>query len=68
MDAIVCKADADPEGTAAYTLQRSLKLASAFHGLPESYIHEVRSYIDEQYSRGWRFNRDEIHERWQTIC
>lgn len=35
VDAVVCKADTDPEGIAAYTLQRALKLAADFRGLPE---------------------------------
>jgi hypothetical protein len=36
VDTIVCKADTDPEGIAAYTLQRALNLATDFRGLPES--------------------------------
>lgn len=35
VDTIVCKADTDPEGIAAYTLPRALKLASEFRSLPE---------------------------------
>ncbi len=37
VDAIVCKADTDPEGIATYTLPRALKLAADFRGLPEQY-------------------------------
>jgi hypothetical protein len=36
VDAIVCKADTDPEGIAYYTLTRSLRLAEDFRALPES--------------------------------
>ena len=36
VDAIVCKADTDPEGVATYTLPRAVNLASAFREIPES--------------------------------
>ncbi len=36
VDAIVCKADTDPEGIAYYTLTRALKLVEDFRELPES--------------------------------
>lgn len=36
VDAIVCKADTDPEGGATYTLPRALKVADEFRNLPES--------------------------------
>lgn len=36
VDAVVCKADTDPEGIIAYTLDRALKLAADFRGLPEA--------------------------------
>ncbi len=36
VDAIVCKADTDPEGGATYTLPRALKVAAEFRKLPES--------------------------------
>jgi hypothetical protein len=36
VDAILCKADTDPEAIAAYTLPRVLKLAAEFRKLPES--------------------------------
>jgi hypothetical protein len=36
IDAIVCKADTDPEGVSTYTLQRFMKFAEEFRKLPES--------------------------------
>jgi len=36
VDAIVCKADTDPEGGATYTLPRAVSLASVFRDIPES--------------------------------
>ena len=36
VDVVVCKADTDPEGVVAYTLDRALKLAADFRGLPEN--------------------------------
>jgi ABC-type xylose transport system substrate-binding protein len=30
---------------------------------PERSIAELRSLLGRGHSRGWRFNRDEIHER-----
>lgn len=36
VDAILCKADTDPEGVATYSLPRALKLAADFRQLPES--------------------------------
>jgi hypothetical protein len=36
VDAIVCKADTDPEGVATYTVTRAVSLASAFREIPES--------------------------------
>jgi hypothetical protein len=36
VDAIVCKADTDPEGGATYSLPRALKVAAEFRSLPES--------------------------------
>lgn len=36
VDAIVCKADTDPEGGATYTLPHALMLATDFRNLPES--------------------------------
>lgn len=36
VDAIVCKADTDPDGIVHYTLNRALKLADDFRTLPES--------------------------------
>jgi hypothetical protein len=36
VDAILCKADTDPEGIATYTLPRALKVAADFRQLPES--------------------------------
>lgn len=36
VDAILCKADTDPEGGATYTLPRALKVAAEFRQLPES--------------------------------
>ncbi|MDP9039358.1 MAG: DUF4263 domain-containing protein [Acidobacteriota bacterium] len=36
VDALLCKADTDPDGVATYTLPRALKLAADFRQLPES--------------------------------
>jgi hypothetical protein len=36
VDAIVCKADTDPEGVATYTLPRAVNLAESFRDVPES--------------------------------
>jgi hypothetical protein len=36
VDAILCKADTDPEDIATYTLQRAVKVAADFRQLPES--------------------------------
>ena len=36
VDAIVCKADTDPEGIATYTLPRAVSLASSFRDIPET--------------------------------
>jgi hypothetical protein len=36
VDAIVCKADTDPDGIGYYTLNSALKLSEDFRGLPES--------------------------------
>ena len=34
VDALLCKADTDPDGVATYTLPRALKLAADFRQLP----------------------------------
>jgi len=54
---------ADAMGKSLNQLVRDYLLKVAGGDDPEASVEEFRKLSGEGHSRGWRFNRDEIHER-----
>jgi hypothetical protein len=54
---------ADSLGKSLNQLVRDYLQSLAGSGDPEASIEEFRLLSGRGHSRGWRFNRDEVHER-----